>query len=134
MNLGLRHLALNVRDAQDTKTFYMDFFGMQLEWEPDPQNVYLTTQGQDNLAIHTVTDVPSPCTKQSLDHLGFVMSEPKDVDALYEKARVQNINILKDPKWHRDGAYSFYLQDPDGHVVQVIYHPPISGSAGKKSP
>lgn len=28
---------------------------------------------------------------------------------------------------HRDGARSFYCLDPEGVVVQVIYHPPISG-------
>ncbi|HEX7028333.1 MAG TPA: VOC family protein, partial [Gammaproteobacteria bacterium] len=26
-----------------------------------------------------------------------------------------------------DGARSFYIKDPDGNIVQLIYHPPISG-------
>lgn len=125
-NLGLRHLALNVKDPQVSKKFYRDFFGMTLEWEPDPENVYLTTDHQDNLAIHKSPNPPLQSGTQSLDHLGFVMSEPADVDSFFQKAQEQNVKILKNPKWHRDGAYSFYLEDPDGHVVQVIYHPPIA--------
>lgn len=127
-NLGLRHLALNVKDAQASKKFYMDFFGMTLEWEPDPDNVYLTTAGQDNLAIHKVDNLRIDEKRQSLDHFGFVMSESADVDTFFKKATEQNVTIFKKPKRHRDGAYSFYLTDPDGHVVQVIYYPPIAGA------
>ena len=32
------------------------------------------------------------------------------------------------PKTHRDGARSFYCADPDGNVVQMIFHPPISNT------
>ena len=98
---------------------------MSLEWEPDAQNVYLTTAAQDNLAIHEDAEVQSS-PHDSLDHIGFVMSEPEDVDDFFLRAKKQGLVILKEPKWHRDGACSFYLKDPDGHVVQIIYHPPIA--------
>jgi hypothetical protein len=29
-------------------------------------------------------------------------------------------------KTHRDGARSFYFRDPDGLLIQLLYHPPIS--------
>ena len=32
------------------------------------------------------------------------------------------------PKTHRDGARSCYFRDPDGNRVQIIHHPPISGT------
>jgi hypothetical protein len=35
--------------------------------------------------------------------------------------------MLAEPRTHRDGARSFYCQDPDGNAVQILYHPPISG-------
>lgn len=125
-NLGLRHLALNVKDAQVSKKFYCDFFGMQLEWEPDPKNIFLTTAGQDNLALHERGDLNIDAKNQALDHLGFVMADKETVDEYYAKAKVQNVPIAFELKQHRDGAYSFYLKDPDDHIVQVIFHPPIS--------
>ena len=36
------------------------------------------------------------------------------------------MRIKNEPRTHRDGARSFYCLDPDGNVVQMIYHPPIS--------
>ena len=70
--LGLRHLALNVRDPQASKRFYCERFGMRVVWEPDPDNVYLSS-GPDNLALHRA---PVPAAG-ALDHLGFIV-ETKD--------------------------------------------------------
>src|SRR5436309_15093898 len=50
--LGLRHVALNVRDVQKSIEFYSKVLGMKLEWMPDEDNAYLTS-GQDNLALHS---------------------------------------------------------------------------------
>lgn len=124
--LGLRHVALRVKNAQISKKFYMDFLGMDLEWEPDPQNIYLTSNSQDNLALHEEDDFQLAPSGQALDHIGFICKTKNDVDAFYEKASQNNIPIFKEIKQHRDGAYSFYLKDPNGYVVQMIYHPPIS--------
>jgi len=48
---GLRHLALNVRDLEAMKRFYVDLLSFSVEWEPDADNVYLSS-GVDNLALH----------------------------------------------------------------------------------
>src|SRR3970040_2316753 len=50
---GLRHLALKVTDLARSRKFYEEFFGMQVVWEPDPENVYLSS-GRDNLALHLI--------------------------------------------------------------------------------
>ena len=46
--LGLHHLALNARDLPVMKRFYVEVLGFRVEWEPDAENVYLTS-GSDNL-------------------------------------------------------------------------------------
>jgi catechol 2,3-dioxygenase-like lactoylglutathione lyase family enzyme len=126
--LGLRHVALNVRDPQVAKEFYTRVLKMQVEWEPDPENVYLTSHGHDNLAIHKAPEA-SATAGQRLDHIGFVLPSPKDVDEWYVWIKSQGAKILREIKSHRDGARSFYLEDPDGVVIQMIYHPPIARSA-----
>lgn len=126
--LGMRHIALNVKSAAKSKDFYCDFLGMTVEWAPDPQNLFLTSGGQDNLALHErkELDINPGNNHQALDHLGFIMASKDDVDSFYKRAKELNLSIAFDLKQHRDGAYSFYVHDPDGYVVQVIYHPPIS--------
>ncbi|MCY4533542.1 MAG: VOC family protein, partial [Gammaproteobacteria bacterium] len=40
----------------------------------------------------------------------------------------QGVKMLMAPKTHRDGARSFYCEDPDGTRVQFIHHQPIAAS------
>jgi len=127
--LGLRHVALNVRDIKVSKNFYVEVMRMQVEWEPDTGSVYLTNQGMDNLALHQTTNTSLQATGKAqgfLDHMGFILPTPVDVDEWYEHIKKHQAEIVKEIKTHRDGARSFYFKDPDGVVIQMIYHPPIS--------
>jgi catechol 2,3-dioxygenase-like lactoylglutathione lyase family enzyme len=123
--LGLRHVALNVHDVQRSQDFYRRVLRMQLEWEPDPDNVYLTS-GQDNVAIHRLPAGVEPGPVQSVHHIGFVVRRPEDVDQWAEHVQREGVELEQPPKTHRDGARSFYFRDPDGLLIQLIYHPPIS--------
>lgn len=135
--LGMRHVALNVKDPQVSKEFYMRVLKMQLEWEPDAENVYLTSGGEDNLAIHKASADVDPSSEQKsnqmLDHIGFALPTMADVDAWYEWVKSHNVKILREVKTHRDGARSFYMADPDGVIIQMIYHPPIAQKCSKPS-
>jgi catechol 2,3-dioxygenase-like lactoylglutathione lyase family enzyme len=126
--LGLRHVAINVRDVRKSVDFYTKVMGMSVEWEPDPDNVYLTSGG-DNLAIHRLTEPDKVGPIQTIDHIGFVVRTPADVDLWADRLRHFRVTLVKEPKTHRDGARSFYFRDPDGLLVQLIYHPPISNRA-----
>ncbi len=120
---GMRHVALNVSDVAACEHFYAELLGMQVEWRPDPDNVYLTS-GNDNLALHRASGATSGA--QALDHIGFILNHIDDVDAWYEFLKANNVTMKKEPKTHRDGARSFYCADPEGVVVQMIYHPPLA--------
>ena len=121
----LWHLALQVRNLEACEHFYTELLGMKVEWRPDDNNVYLTS-GHDNLALHQVQADFAPNTLQHLDHLGFVVPSMEMVDAWYEFLKINSVPILKELKTHRDGARSFYCRDPDGNVLQIIFHPPLS--------
>ena len=123
--LGLRHVAINVRDVRKSVDFYTRVMGMSVEWDPDPDNVYLTS-GSDNLAIHRLSEPDKVSPVQTVDHIGFVVRSPEDVDFWADRLRHFGIVLVKEPKTHRDGARSLYFRDPDGLLVQLIYHPPIS--------
>lgn len=128
LHRGLRHLALNVHDMEAMKRFYRDLLGFVVEWEPDPDNVYLTS-GSDNLALHSSSSTPHPAessANQTLDHLGVIVRDMDDVDKWAAFLEGQGVAMEARPRTHRDGARSCYFRDPDGNKVQVIYHPPIS--------
>jgi catechol 2,3-dioxygenase-like lactoylglutathione lyase family enzyme len=138
---GLRHLALNVRRFDEMKRFYVNLLGFAVEWEPDADNVYLSS-GIDNLALHRasieaplpVAPLPAtpprtapPSAVSPLDHLGLIVREAEDVDRWAAFLESRGVAIDATPRTHRDGARSCYFRDPDGNSVQIIHHPPISG-------
>lgn len=120
---GIRHIAIKVQNIGKSREFYEGILGFQIEWEPDPQNLYLTS-GTDNLALHEVAGEIAP---GSLDHLGIIVEKPQDVDAWSAYLKSKNVRLIQEPRTHRDGARSIYLADPEGNVIQILYHPPISG-------
>lgn len=124
--LGMRHIALKVRDAARSQQFYQDVLGMDIVWQPDPQNVYLSS-GCDNIAIHEVAGgfVDNGGERQ-LDHLGFVVESIERVKELEQSFRGQGVTIVHPFKVHRDGSASFYCADPDGIVIQMLYEPHLS--------
>jgi catechol 2,3-dioxygenase-like lactoylglutathione lyase family enzyme len=121
---GLRHLALNVTHLDDMKRFYVDLLGFAVEWEPDPDNVYLSS-GTDNLALHRAADGVAR-GRSPLDHLGVIVRTADDVDRWAAFLEHRGVTLAAKPRTHRDGARSCYFDDPDGNRVQIIHHPPIS--------
>ncbi len=120
---GLRHLALHARDLDAMRRFYVDVLGFEVEWEPDPDNVYLSS-GTDNLALHRGKG--EVAANGALDHLGLIVRTPDDVDKWAAFLESRGVTLAMRPKTHRDGARSFYFSDPDGNSIQIIHHPPIS--------
>jgi catechol 2,3-dioxygenase-like lactoylglutathione lyase family enzyme len=124
---GLRHLALNVRDLPAMKRFYVELLGFAVEWEPDADNIYLSS-GIDNLALHRSAEA-SRSESGALDHLGLIVRSAEDVDRWAAFLEERGVALSAKPKTHRDGARSCYFKDPDGNSVQIIHHPPISAKA-----
>ena len=136
---GLRHLALNVREMDAMKRFYVDLLGFEVEWEPDADNVYLSS-GRDNLALQRPTalaagrSTPLAASGASagasgaspLDHLGVIVRSADEVDRWAAFLESRGVTLDARPRTHRDGARSCYFRDPDGNKVQIIHHPPIS--------
>jgi len=117
--VGLRHVALRVRDVRAARAFYGEVFGMRVVWEPDARNVYLSS-GDDNLALH---EEPGATPGGALDHLGFVVATPADVYAAADALRARGVPLVHEPAVHRDGSVSCYCRDPDGNLVQILTLP-----------
>jgi catechol 2,3-dioxygenase-like lactoylglutathione lyase family enzyme len=121
--LGMHHVALNVANIEACEHFYVNLVGMSVEWRPDPDNIYLTS-GSDNVAIHKATEQLTD-KNQHLDHIGFIIESIEQVNLWHDYLVANGVQIRNAPRTHRDGAHSFYCYDPDGNVVQFIYHPPL---------
>jgi catechol 2,3-dioxygenase-like lactoylglutathione lyase family enzyme len=115
-----------------SRAFYEELLGMKVVWEPDPNNVYLSA-GADNLALHQIPADELPRYRQPgqqpaqfLDHFGFIVASPLEVDHWHEAMHRAGVPIVKPPTRHRDNSVSCYVSDPDGNVIQFIYEPTLS--------
>lgn len=96
-------------------------------WEPDTENIYLSL-GRDNLALH---QIPEGETLQSelthpLDHFGFIVANKEGVDQTAAAMVQAGVTLVKPVALHRDGSYSFYIKDPDGNLIQILYDPHLA--------
>lgn len=120
--LGLRHVALLVVELEDAVAFWTGVMGFRVEWQPDPDNAYLTS-GSDNLALHRVADLPAG--QGALDHIGIAVPSPGDVDAWAAHLAASGHPPRSGPKDHRDGSRSLYVLAPGGVTLQIIHHAPL---------
>src|SRR4051812_30822073 len=100
---GLRHLALNVQRMDEMKHFYIELLGFAIEWEPDPDNVYLSS-GADNLALHrsgrhaAAHSADGLAAASPLDHLGVIVRHAEDVDRWAAFLEAHGVTIAAKPK------------------------------------
>ena len=118
---GLRHVALFVHEFEASESFFTELLGMEIEWRPDEDNVYLSS-GNDNLALHRSENQSAG----KLDHVGFFINELEKIDEWFDFLSSAGVKMLTEPRTHRDGARSFYCLDPSDLRVQIIFHPPIA--------
>jgi len=110
------HIAIRVEDIERAKSFYLSL-GMELVWDA-PDWCYLEAGStKDGLALL------GPGYKAAGPHFAFHFNDRQkveDVHALLKQSGVQ-VGALHD---HRDGTASFYLKDPEGNWLEMLYVPP----------
>jgi catechol 2,3-dioxygenase-like lactoylglutathione lyase family enzyme len=116
-------VALKVHDLQAAERFFVEVLGYRVEWRPEDESVYLVGNA-DNVALHRA---PEPTAPGRLDHIGIAVARADDVDAWAAWLQSRGATLLAQPKTHRDGARSLYLEGPEGLVIQIIHHPPLVG-------
>ena len=123
--LGIKHVALKVKNFDNCLKFYTDILGMDIDWQPDGDNVYLSN-GKDNLALHKDSNLDLGSKNNRLDHYGIMLKTKNDVDYWFNFIKSHNVEIFKDIKDHRDGSRSFYCYDPDKNILQIMWHPTLN--------
>ena len=112
----LGHVAVRVKDISRAKSFYMSL-GMKVVWD-DIDWCYLETDSShDGLALL------GPSYKPAGPHFAFHFSKKSEVEDVHAQLVKSGTHVGKLHS-HRDGTASFYLKDPEGNWLEMLYEPP----------
>ena len=109
------HIAIKVKDIERAKAFYIGL-GMKLIWD-DKDWCYLETKpGGDGLALL------GPGYKAAGPHFAFHFTNKTEVEKAHSQLTQAGVRVgsLHD---HRDGTASYYLKDPEGNWLEMLYQP-----------
>ena len=112
----LGHVALRVADMERAKAFYTAL-GLRLTWDASDWCYLQSPVSGDGVALL------SPEYRAAGPHFAFHFDDRASVDAVH--AQLVEAGYPVGPVHdHRDGTASFYLQDPEGNWLEVLYEPP----------
>jgi len=125
IDIGLTHVALPVKDIDQSVKFYaayaaMQVFHQRIDAETGEAVAWLCDRTRPFVIVliqtSTVASVLSP-----LAHLGVGCQSREIMDSLCEKARQEGV-LLQEPK---DSGYPIgywaFLRDPDGHTLELSH-------------
>lgn len=112
----LNHVALSVRDVEASVTFYRDVLGLEVIARPafDFPGAWLRLGADQELHLIGGRDGPVVSSSRG-NHFALKVDDPRAWEARLRGAGV----ALRGPKRRPDGATQIFLEDPDGHVIEL---------------
>ena len=122
----LDHLTLVVADLDATRNFYCNLLGMQQVDRPAFSFPGSWFQLGD-MMVHIILEHEGSCpagnpappderAKRS-HHIAFELAG--DPDLVLAAIQEHNVPIIKGPQVRPDNAFQLFVQDPDGHVIEL---------------
>lgn len=129
MSIRLTHVAIWTNHLERARSFYETYFNgvrnqKYVNEKKGFSSYFVSFEGGASLEIMQRTDIrdESFTGKEyiGLAHIAFSVGMAKDVDALIERLRKDNYQIVGVPRTTGDGFYEGAFLDPDGNWVEVI--------------
>jgi len=115
------HVCLNVSDADRTAQWYKDELGFEDSWEftsedGQTRNVYVSDSNGIELQLSDTEGNDEFEAGTAWDHLALKVD---DVDEAFEE--IDNHGVVEEPgDQPAAGARTAFIEDPDGHVVELV--------------
>jgi catechol 2,3-dioxygenase-like lactoylglutathione lyase family enzyme len=119
---SLDHVTIVIKDLDKTRQFYVDILGMQEV--PRPNFPFVGQWFQAGATqIHTILEAPGTGkagtaveTNSRGHHFAFLVENAEEA---YREVFNLGLPIVSPPKKRPDGAVQVFVQDPDGHLVEL---------------
>ncbi len=111
----LNHVAIHVADVERSVRFYEDVIGLKSIPRPNFNFPGAWLRIGVNQELHIIQDDEPAVPDRPIGHFAL---ELEDVETAQEWLESKNISF-RGPKSRPDGATQIFLNDPDGHVIEL---------------
>jgi catechol 2,3-dioxygenase-like lactoylglutathione lyase family enzyme len=127
---GFTHVALTVRDINESVGFYREFGGFEVVHERHDDEtgsavVWLSDLTRPFVVVLIQNDEPIHQLAGS-NHLGVSLVSRADVDAVADRARASGRLALGPTDSGHPVGYWAIIRDPDGHQLEVSFGQDVS--------
>src|SRR5690554_4725323 len=118
---GLNHITLRVNRINASKEFYGDILGFELlRTMGQSMAVYNVGNGDTLVIVEAETSYDSTSRDFRVDHFGFYVDTPEEIDEIANYFRDKEVVILSGPANCKKGRFLF-VSDPDGNMIEFFY-------------
>mgnify|MGYP002622738454 CR=1 FL=1 len=122
------HVTVVVKDLEASRRFYVDILGMDeverpafgfpgLWFQAGPTQIHLIEQNKESGPAGN--QVAADASISRTRHFAFEVEDAGAAQAALESA---GLTLAAGPKQRPDGPTQIYVQDPDGHLVELFSH------------
>ncbi|MBP3193122.1 VOC family protein [Natronogracilivirga saccharolytica] len=116
---GLNHITLRVNNIEKAEEFYGEVLGFEVEKKMG-RSMTVYRIGKDSLVlVEAETEYERASKDYRVDHFGFFVDSPEEVDQLAEYFKEREVTILSGPSNRKTGRFVF-ISDPDGNMIEIF--------------
>jgi len=115
---GLTHIAMAVKDLDQTLAFYQKVFEVKVMYHRD-DFLQVTTPGANDIIIFEKKKADYGKTG-GIAHFGFRLRDAKDIDEMAGRIKSAGGTIIDKGEFVPGEPYVFF-KDPDGYEVEICY-------------
>ena len=115
---SIDHINMNVRNLDESVTFYKNLFGFEIKKEenaPNKSDAPSKIIGNDSIKL-CLYEVPDMSPKGGIAHFGFNI---ENFDDILEKCREFNVQVLYGGPIDWEKSRSIYIADPSGYELEL---------------
>lgn len=111
------HIGLNVKDLDESISFYETFLGFKLveKWD-NPRQAFI---GKGEVALGLIEKPDYDFSVYTMAHIAFPCAKEKFSEVV-ERVRQFGLEVVSGPKPQRGGE-TILFKDPSGNILEICY-------------
>ncbi|HKI44092.1 MAG TPA: VOC family protein [Balneolales bacterium] len=120
---GINHITLRVNDIDRSQHFYGKILGFKLQKKMGRSMAVYRIGGDSLVIVEAETSYDRDSRDYRVDHFGFFVDSPDDVNAMTQYLKENEVTILSGPANRKNGRFVF-ISDPDGNMIEIFCEDP----------